>query len=69
MCTKASKILIQRAFKDLNIKAIYATYYIDNLKSKRVLEKLGFKYDKDLDIINENNQKCKAKAMVLNKDK
>ena len=68
ICTKASKILIQRAFKDLNVKAIYATYYIDNLKSKRVLEKLGFKYYKDLEITNENNQKCKAKAMILKND-
>ena len=68
ICTKASKILIQRAFKDLNIKAIYATYYIDNLKSKRVLEKLGFKYYKDLEILKYNKQKCQAKAMVLNND-
>ena len=68
ICTKASKILVKRAFKDLNVKAIYATYYIDNIKSKRVLEKLGFKYYKDLEITNEDNQKCKAKAMVLNND-
>ena len=68
ICTKASKILVKRAFKDLNVKAIYATYYIDNIKSKRVLEKLGFKYYNDLEITNEDNQKCKAKAMVLNND-
>ena len=68
ICTKASKILVKRAFKDLNVKAIYATYYIDNIKSKRVLEKLGFKYYKDLEITNENNQKCKAKAMILKND-
>ena len=69
ICTKASKLLIQRAFKELKVKAIYATYNLNNLKSKRVLEKLGFKYYKDLENIDYNNQKLKAKAMVLENDK
>ena len=66
--TESSKRLIQYAFDDLNVKEIYATYRIENTASKRVLEKLGFKYYNDLEITNEDNQKCKAKAMVLNND-
>ena len=52
----------------MNIKAIYGTYYIDNAKSKRVLEKLGFKYHMDLEVFNYKKEKCKAQAMVLTND-
>ena len=68
ICTKAAKLVVQRAFKELNIKAIYGTYYLDNLKSKRVLEKLGFKYYMDLELNNYKNEKCKAQAVVLKND-
>ena len=69
IATKASKILIQRAFNDLKIRNIYATYYLDNIQSKRVLEKLGFKYKEDMEVIDENNKIRKTKLVVLNNDK
>ena len=68
IATKASRILIERAFKELKIKNIYATYYIDNVQSKRVLEKLGFKYKEDMEIMDENNKMCKTKLVVLSND-
>ena len=68
IATKASKILVERAFKELDVKNIYGTYNWDNLKSKRVLEKLGFKYYKDMENIDYENNKCKIIAMVLNKE-
>lgn len=41
---EACTILIDHAFNDLNINTIFATYFEGNIQSKRVLEKLGFKY-------------------------
>lgn len=41
---EASKALIRHAFDDLDVSVIYATYKVGNNQSKRVLEKLGFKY-------------------------
>ena len=49
---EASEILIEHAFRDLNVKTIFATYKTENNKSKRVLEKLGFKYYNEMK--NEN---------------
>lgn len=41
---EASDALIKRAFDELDVEVIYATYRVENNQSKRVLEKLGFKY-------------------------
>ena len=49
---EASEILIEHAFRDLNVKTIFATYKTENNRSKRVLEKLGFKYYNEMK--NEN---------------
>lgn len=55
---EAAKELIARGFLDLGLNKIWCAYYIDNLKSKRVQEKCGFKYhhtekDKLSPLINE----------------
>ena len=63
--TESSKALIEHAFNDLDVKTIYATYRTENIRSKRVLEKLGFKYFKDIENIHYNNQRLEAKAMIL----
>ncbi|MBE6502155.1 MAG: GNAT family N-acetyltransferase [Methanobrevibacter thaueri] len=49
---EASQALIRRAFDELDVDEIYASYRIENNQSKRVLEKLGFKYYSEL--VNEN---------------
>ena len=66
--TKASKLLVKRAFKDLNVKTIYGTYTPNNVKSKRVLEKVGLKYYKEMENVDNDNNKYKVIAMKLNKE-
>lgn len=64
---EASKAVIKRAFDDLNVTQIYASYKIENSQSKRVLEKLGFKYYTEL--VNQNylGEYFKEIAMILEK--
>ena len=63
--TEAGKVLIKRAFNDLGIKRIYATYRCENIASRRVLEKLGFKYYTQLNNVNYLNQPFREIAMLL----
>lgn len=44
LVVEACKPLLEHGFNDLKLKKIYATYNVNNYQSKRVLEKLGFKY-------------------------
>lgn len=64
---EASKALIERAFNDLDVGKIYASYRCENTQSKRVLEKLGFEYYSEL--VNENylGEFFREIAMVLEK--
>ena len=64
---EASEVLVDRAFNELDVDRIYASYRCENAQSKRVLEKLGFKYYSEL--INENylGEFFKEVAMVLEK--
>ena len=65
--TEACRILIKRAFEDLNIKQIFATYKQENIASKRVLEKLGFKYYSQLNNIDYQNNPFIEIAVKLEK--
>ena len=65
--TDACKILIKRAFEDLNIQRIFASYKKENMASKRVLEKLGFKYFTELNNMDYSNHVFREIAMVLEK--
>ncbi len=64
---EASEVLVRRAFDELDAKQIYASYRVENAQSKRVLEKLGFKYHADL--VNENylGEYFNEIAMILEK--
>jgi len=42
---EAARALIEYAFTDLNISKLWCGYFETNLKSARVSEKLGFKYE------------------------
>ena len=46
-CEESEKLLIQ-GFKDLKLNKIFASFRKNNLQSKRVLEKLNFKYFDEL---------------------
>lgn len=65
--TEASRALIKRAFDDLAIERIYATYKCENAASKRVLEKLGFKYYSRLTNVDYTNRPFMEIAMKLEK--
>ena len=43
---EAAKELLRHAFEDLNLARVWCAYYEGNFKSKRVQEKLGFRYQK-----------------------
>jgi RimJ/RimL family protein N-acetyltransferase len=64
---EASGALIKRAFDELGVNEIYASYRLENNQSKRVLEKLGFEYYTEL--VNENymGEFFKEVAMKLEK--
>lgn len=62
---EASEVLIKHAFEDLNIQRIFATYKCENIASKRVLEKLGFKYYSQLTNIDYANRPFREIAVIL----
>ena len=64
---EASEILIKRAFNELNVEKIYASYRNDNPQSKRVLEKLGFRYYSQLTNENYLGEFFSEIAVVLEK--
>ena len=41
---EASREMLRRAFRDLGMSRVWCGYYDGNLKSRRVQEKLGFRY-------------------------
>ncbi|AMK14733.1 GNAT family N-acetyltransferase [Methanobrevibacter olleyae] len=69
LAVEASNRLIKHAFEDLNINKIYAGFRYDNHQSKRVLEKLGFKYYRDLKNIDFSGKEIYEVSMVLEKNK
>ena len=64
---EASKRLLEHAFDDLEIDRIYATYRVENTQSKRVLEKLGFKYCAELENTNYSGEQFREIAMIMEK--
>lgn len=68
---EAAEELIRHAFEDLKLNRIWCTSFVDNVKSQRVQEKLGFTYvrtEKDIymDMINEirsENVSCLTRAV------
>lgn len=64
---EASSALIKRAFDELDVKVIYATYRCENSQSKRVLEKLGFEFHGELTNINYLGETFREIAMRLEK--
>ncbi|WP_296857231.1 GNAT family N-acetyltransferase [uncultured Methanobrevibacter sp.] len=65
--TEASEFLIKRAFDKLNVNQIFATYRCENYRSKRVLEKLGFKYYGELNNIDYLGNAFREIAVVIEK--
>lgn len=64
---EASKEVIKRAFNDLDVKRIFASFKYENTQSMRVLEKLGFEYHCQLYNTNYSGEVFREIAMVLEK--
>ena len=64
---EASRVLVERAFNELDVDKIYASYRCENTQSKRVLEKLGFKYYSELTNENYLGEFFHEIAMILEK--
>ena len=64
---EASQVLIKRAFDELGVEKIYATYRIENAQSKRVLEKLGFRFHAEMMNINYLGEQFSEIAVRLEK--
>ena len=67
LVVEACKELIRHAFEDLDINKIYASFKYENHQSKRVLERLGFKYYCDLKNKDYTGEEFYEIAMVLEK--
>ena len=67
LAVEASKIIIEHAFNNLDVEKIYASYRIENSQSKRVLEKLNFRYFDKLTNINYLGEEFEEIAMVKEK--
>ncbi len=65
---EASRPLINRAFNDLDIQRFYATYNKINNQSKRVLEKLDFKYFGEINNVNFLGEEIVEVIMNLEKE-
>ena len=61
-------VLLKHAFEDLKINKIHASFRYENHQSKRVLEKLGFKYYCDMKNIDYSGKEIREIAMFLEKE-
>ena len=63
----ASKRLLKHAFSDLKLNKIFAAFKKSNYQSKRVFEKLGFKYCDELENIDYTGKSYIETIMSLEK--
>ena len=67
LVVEACKAVLKHAFEDLNINKIHASFKYENHQSKRVLEKLGFKYYAELENTNYLGEQFREIAMIKEK--
>ena len=63
--TEAVSKVIEYCFKILKLNYLVATYFNYNIESKKVLEKLNFKFYKDIIIKTKYNTVEKSTLMIL----
>ena len=63
--TEAVSKVIEYCFKTLKLNYLVATYFNYNIESKKVLEKLNFKFYKDIIIETRYNTKEESTLMLL----
>jgi len=69
LMTEAAKKVIEYAFLDLEIDAIYVSHFMENRKSQRVIEKCHFTYLKDSKYQTANYGIKHSKKYILTRDK
>lgn len=69
LMTEACKRVLQHAFEDLSIKEVYVAHFIENLKSKRVVEKCNFEYIRLIDYETVGYGTKVSRLYKLTKDK
>ena len=60
--------LLKHAFEDLKVEKIHASCRYENHQSKRVLEKLGFKYFCDKENTDIHGNETREMAMFIEKE-
>ena len=64
---EASEVIVDRAFNELGVERIFASFKYGNIRSMRVLEKLGFKYYSQLNNISYSGEVFREIAMHCEK--
>ena len=70
LMTEAASEVIRHGFKDLNLARIWCCYFTGNERSKRVQEKLGFKYQRTIEDIDvpQMNEKRTSHVNLLTRE-
>lgn len=63
--TETLKRVIKYLFKNIKLDFLIACHFLDNKGSKRLLEKMGFKYHSTKTVHTRTNEKKKSNVMIL----
>ena len=68
--SEAARELLRHAFEDLDLRRVWCGYYAGNERSKRVQEKLGFKYQRTIEnvCVPQMNETRKEYVSCLTKE-
>ncbi len=47
--TEAVKAVLNYAFKDMNLEVVFVAHFIENEKSRKLIERVGFNYIKNIE--------------------
>lgn len=67
LMTEACLAAIDHVFKDTGIQTIWVSHFIENQKSARVIQRLGFRYVKESDYVTQMQQVKPAKYYIMTK--
>ena len=68
--SEAARELLRHAFEDLDLRCVWCGYYAGNERSKRILEKLGFRYRRTIEnvFVPQMNETCKEYVSCVTKE-
>lgn len=68
LMTEAVKAVIKFVFDEWNLDAVTCSHFIENDRSRRVIEKCGFRYYGDTVFVGRNGQKHKSKCYIITRE-